>query len=133
MRRVLREECDTQVFAQELSSLFKPGSMVALIGELGAGKTTFVRHFAQAVGASTPVSSPTYVLCHEYPAPDFFIEHWDLYRLVESPEELFIPPGPQVLRFIEWADRFPEVASLCDESIQFELQEDGARLVQWEK
>jgi tRNA threonylcarbamoyladenosine biosynthesis protein TsaE len=79
---------------------------VALLGNLGAGKTTFVRYFAEAAGSTVPVSSPTYVLMHEYPlANGQLVEHWDLYRLGMAPAELEEPPAPGMIRFIEWPER----------------------------
>ena len=90
------------------------GDTVGLKGELGAGKTTFMRFLAEALGASEPVSSPTYVLCHEYGgAGGIRIEHWDLYRVKSVPEELLEAATPEVIRCIEWFDRFTTVEADC--------------------
>lgn len=85
-----------------------------LIGGLGAGKTTLVASIVKALGFSGDVVSPTFVLENVYVTDNLTIEHWDLYRLREIPEELLEPPSPGVLRLIEWADKFGEVFDRSD-------------------
>lgn len=100
----------TAILADALAQHITPGTTVALIGTLGAGKTRFVQAFAQACGVLPgAVISPTYVLCQEYPTDRFTIYHLDVYRLEEEseffdlgPEELFAGNG---VTLIEWADR----------------------------
>ncbi len=133
MKRVIVSEGDLKDFAHEMNAQLQPGTTLALVGELGAGKTTFVRYLAQSLGATTPVSSPTYVLCHEYQSTSLTLEHWDLYRLVEAPEELSDQPNPTTLRLIEWADRFPDVLEQCDVVLTFTLNNDGTRQAHFEK
>lgn len=102
----LNDEEATAALARAVRTVCKPGMSIGLSGPLGSGKTTFVRHFAEAAGAApADVSSPSYVLSQEYPAPDFTIEHWDLYRLCSAPEELLEPPAGGVIRLIEWPER----------------------------
>lgn len=97
--------------AQALSPALQGGSMIGLSGDLGAGKTTFVRHLVAAAGGDTrAVSSPTYTLQHEYKLPNgLTIEHWDLYRLTSLPLELEERTPNSVVRLIEWPERCPEV------------------------
>lgn len=79
---------------------------VAFSGDLGAGKTTFIRHLCEALGSAVPVASPTYVLSYEYPARSgVLIEHWDLYRVFDAVPELLEPPAAHTIRLIEWAER----------------------------
>ncbi|GHT14755.1 tRNA (adenosine(37)-N6)-threonylcarbamoyltransferase complex ATPase subunit type 1 TsaE [Planctomycetales bacterium] len=89
------------------------GSVVALIGTLGAGKTTLVQAVAQHLGiGSDTVSSPTFVLLHEYDG-DTPIYHFDAYRLEN--EAAFLQLGPDEyfegdgITFVEWSDKFPSV------------------------
>ena len=89
----------------KLAKCLPSGTQVGLVGDLGAGKTTIVRGILGALAPSEDVSSPSYVLCHEYSTGDGIVEHWDLYRLTELPEELlFIQPNV-LLRLIEWPNK----------------------------
>ena len=90
--------------------------VVALIGELGAGKTTFVQKFAKALGITEPVLSPTFVILKKYGN----LVHIDAYRLESAKElealEIYdLIADPNNVIFIEWADRVKEI--LPDNSI----------------
>lgn len=101
------------------------GITIGLTGDLGGGKTTFTRALTAALGATVPVSSPSFVLCHEYPTPSrTTIHHWDIYRLrAELPEELFEPPRRNELRIVEWIDRSPVLSA--DAAVLFHFSLDG--------
>jgi len=89
------------------------GVVIALDGELGAGKTGFVKGLAEGLGLSAEgVSSPTFVLAHQYPGDGFGLHHIDLYRIEHEAElagfgfdELLDPPH---VAAIEWSCRFPQ-------------------------
>jgi len=87
------------------------GGVVALVGELGTGKTVLAKGVAAALGIPPArVASPTFVIAHEYPAGPLRLVHADLYR-VENAVELEAAGwldwlGPGVLLLVEWADRF---------------------------
>ena len=126
----------TAQFAAEVAGVLKPaisqhGLTLGLLGELGGGKTTFTRALVAALGAKESVSSPTFVLCHEYKgASTMRIEHWDIYRLKGAPpEELFEPTPPNTLRIVEWLDRFPELLSEAAATITFTLEGGQERSV----
>ncbi len=96
--------------ARDFASTLVPGDVVALRGDLGAGKTTFVAAVLRALGRDADVASPTFTFWHRYGGlPP--IEHLDLYR-IESPheadelglEEALAPDG---IVFVEWPDRLP--------------------------
>jgi tRNA threonylcarbamoyladenosine biosynthesis protein TsaE len=102
----------TQAFGRRLGQQLWPGAVIALIGELGAGKTHLTRAIAEGVGItdSRIVTSPTFVLVQEYPAR-LPIYHFDAYRLKSEAEfadlgvhEYFESDGVCV---VEWADRVP--------------------------
>lgn len=121
---------DTQSTAgkigQTLIRLARPLD-IALIGELGSGKTTLVRYLAQALGAREPASSPSFVLSHEYHCKnDLLLEHWDLYRMASLPQELNEPPAENVLRVVEWADRVPDFVQQCEVEIRLDFPAEGA-------
>ncbi|MCL2004799.1 MAG: tRNA (adenosine(37)-N6)-threonylcarbamoyltransferase complex ATPase subunit type 1 TsaE [Planctomycetaceae bacterium] len=109
------------------------GSVVALIGTLGAGKTTLVQAIAKYVCAEDIVASPTFVLLHEYTTGSRPIYHFDAYRLESeaefrclSPDDYFEDTG---LTFIEWADKFPAILPAHHLEIRIELFGSSQRQV----
>jgi tRNA threonylcarbamoyladenosine biosynthesis protein TsaE len=98
---------ETEALAARLAVGLLPGDVVLLEGELGAGKTTFVRGAVRALGVSAPVTSPTFTIGQRYPAPaGRLVAHLDLYRLGslgdEDPELLDDYLGPDMITFVEW-------------------------------
>jgi tRNA threonylcarbamoyladenosine biosynthesis protein TsaE len=98
---------ETEALAGELARTLEPGAVVVVAGDLGAGKTTFVRGAVEALGASGPVTSPTFTIGQIYPGP-VPVSHLDLYRLGSLDDE---EPGlldeylaPDVIAFVEWAE-----------------------------
>lgn len=86
--------------------------VIAISGELGAGKTTLIQAICRGVGVREPVTSPTYALVHQYVAPAFPVYHLDLYRL-DRPEELTNIGWDEIvsthaLVLIEWPQRAGE-------------------------
>lgn len=98
----------TDALARRVADLLKTGDVIALRGDLGAGKTTFSRALISALmGEATEVPSPTYTLVQTYNGPEFPIFHFDLYRL-EQPEEVFELGWEDTqdgLSLIEWPGR----------------------------
>jgi tRNA threonylcarbamoyladenosine biosynthesis protein TsaE len=105
---------ETVEAGRALAARLGPGGVVALVGDLGAGKTHFVRGLAAGWGADPgEAASPTFALLHEYAAPRGNVHHLDLYRAANANEvwsavhdELDHGSG---LLVIEWADRFTEL------------------------
>ena len=97
---------DTERAGAALAAALAPGDVVLVSGELGAGKTTFVRGAARALGVSEPVTSPTFVVGHLYEAPGVRVAHLDLYRLgslaSEDPALLDDYLTPERVGFVEW-------------------------------
>lgn len=81
-----RSEAETEAFARDLAQQLKPGTILTLNGQLGAGKTVFARGFARGLGVTEPVSSPTYTIVQEYALPDgrSWLYHLDLYRISDE-------------------------------------------------
>lgn len=91
------------------------GDVLALSGDLGAGKTTFVQGLARGLGITAPVTSPTFVLINRYRTPQGrTLQHADCYRLQHAPLEMWDAGLGDLLNgddtvVIEWADRLPEL------------------------
>ena len=115
----------TVALGKSLGPLLFPGSVVALIGPLGAGKTTFTRAVAEGLGVKNlaAVNSPTFTLIHEYPAR-LPIYHFDAYRLAtaEQFEGLGIQEyfGGEGVCLVEWADKFLEL--LPEERLEIRIE-----------
>jgi len=106
-------ENETMSFAQQLAAEIKPGTVLGLVGDLGAGKTHFVKGLARGLGSSTPVASPTFTLVHEYRDGSSPLYHFDFYR-AEQLEEIVAIGWEEYLDeegivVVEWADRFPDL------------------------
>lgn len=87
MKVVTKSPEETVAFAKELASRIKPGTLILLSGELGAGKTRFVKGLAEGLGIKEDVSSPTFVIVNEY-SNGVKLFHVDLYRLDGFPYEV---------------------------------------------
>jgi tRNA threonylcarbamoyladenosine biosynthesis protein TsaE len=113
-REETRNPEQTGALGAELAESLSPGDVVLVEGDLGAGKTTFVRGACRALGVRGPVTSPTFSIGQRYPGP-IRVSHVDLYRVadleVEDPELLADYIGPDKIAFVEWP---PRVASRLD-------------------
>jgi tRNA threonylcarbamoyladenosine biosynthesis protein TsaE len=104
-RRRTRDPRQTEDLGGELAATLLPGDVVLVAGELGAGKTTFVRGGCRALGVTGVVTSPTFTIGQRYPAP-VPVAHVDLYRIEslddEDPDLLADYVRPDTIAFIEW-------------------------------
>ncbi len=100
------DAAETEALGARLAAELVPGDAVLLEGELGAGKTTFVRGAARALGVTVPVTSPTFTIGQRYPAGERVVTHIDLYRLSgldgEDPDLLADYLSPEAIAFVEW-------------------------------
>jgi tRNA threonylcarbamoyladenosine biosynthesis protein TsaE len=96
---------ETEALGARLAGRLRPGDVVLVEGELGSGKTTFVRGACRALGVKAVVSSPTFTIGQRYPAA-VGVSHLDLYRIAdlgaEDPELLADYLGPDRISFVEW-------------------------------
>jgi tRNA threonylcarbamoyladenosine biosynthesis protein TsaE len=106
MEAVTASEHDTEALAARLAAVLEPGNLVTVTGELGAGKTTFVRGACRALGVSTPVTSPTFTIGHRYEG-SIPVAHLDLYRLAGLDAEQWADLEPYfdgTIAFVEWPE-----------------------------
>jgi tRNA threonylcarbamoyladenosine biosynthesis protein TsaE len=100
------DAAQTEALGADLAARLSPGDVVLVRGELGAGKTTFVRGAARALGVRGPVTSPTFTLANRYSASSGYVSHLDLYRLVgagaQEPGLLADYIDGTAIAFVEW-------------------------------
>ena len=82
----LGSEEETKIFAEELARTLSPGDTVALIGDLGTGKTTLTKYIASALGVTETVTSPTFNIVREYRSGRLPLFHFDVYRIEDADE-----------------------------------------------
>jgi tRNA threonylcarbamoyladenosine biosynthesis protein TsaE len=115
-----------------LASLLAPGDIVEISGDLGVGKTTFVRGACRALGVAEPVRSPTFTIGHVYSSPDGPVAHLDLYRSGGLTEEEFgdLEPffGARAV-FVEWPDAGRGVLPPPRARVEISSRGPDARLV----
>jgi tRNA threonylcarbamoyladenosine biosynthesis protein TsaE len=106
---ITRSEGETEALARELATELSAGDVVYLVGDLGAGKTTFARGLAAGLGAvASEVASPTFAILHEYASPGgaVVLRHLDLYRLADRASDLEILGLPDAVAgapvAVEW-------------------------------
>lgn len=133
----LPDETATAALGARLGALARAGDVVALEGDLGAGKTTLARGLIRSqLGPETEAPSPTFTLVQTYPGPRFPIWHFDLYRL-ESPgevRELGLEEAVDGLALIEWPERLGRNLPSARLEVRLSLEGSGriARLVDFD-
>lgn len=104
---------ETEAFAEKLGKGLKGGEIIELSGDVGAGKTTFVRGLARGIGSPDRVSSPTFTIYKSYKSKDLTLYHYDFYRVedvaVASRELAEIASQPKTSVVVEWSDAVREV------------------------
>lgn len=131
-------EQETADFAARLSRELAGGTVLALHGDLGAGKTVFARGFARGLGITEPVSSPTYTIIQEYKLPqDKWFYHMDLYRIDDyrsalafGVEEYLEDPEAYIL--LEWPMRINELLPDTTRHIYIEHISENSRRIRVE-
>ena len=124
---------DTESFGRQFAGSVKPGDIVALVGELGSGKTQFVKGIAAGLNVATTATSPTFTLVHEYPGGRMPIYHFDFFRIDDRQsaerlglDEYFFGDGVAI---VEWADKFSDLIPDSARWISFETKSETQRAI----
>jgi len=135
----IKTEIDSLKQTEELASVFakivKPPMVILLNGDLGSGKTTFVKSVVKALGCDDLVTSPTFTLLNTYNAK-FPIYHFDMYRLTSAEEamnvgfeEYFDKKSLDGVCFVEWAENVEGLIREIDYEIDIEKQGNTRRII----
>ena len=124
---------ETEEIGGRFANNVAKGSVLALKGELGSGKTLFTQGLVAGLESDAAVTSPTFTIVHEYQGGRLPVYHFDFFR-VENPEsalrlgleDYFFSDGVSV---IEWADRFPELIPEQARWISFEIKSERQRII----
>lgn len=125
IKRLLADEAATTAIASQLAARIKPGMVIYLCGDLGAGKTTLVRALLNALGYHGRVKSPTFTLLEHYQVAGLHLRHFDLYRF-NSPEE-WQQAGfrdefdERNICLVEWPEKAQGLVPAADIIIMFEI------------
>ena len=126
-----RNETDTMELAQNIESEKFSNMVICLDGELGSGKTIFVKGFASALGIEENITSPTFNLIKEYETGELPLYHMDMYRLDDDPmnigvEDYFTKNG---ISIIEWADLIEDILPEERLDIKFRIIDENTRVL----
>ena len=124
---------ETEAIGRQLAEEIGVGSVLALKGDLGSGKTVFVKGLVAGLASRADVTSPTFTIVHEYRGGRLPVYHFDFFRLEEREsvarlglDDYFFGDGVSV---IEWADRFPELIPHQARWISFEIKSENQRAI----
>ena len=130
---IIRDETETKKFATDVAQTLKKGDVIALVGDLGTGKTTLSKYIAEALGITETITSTTFTIVQEYHSGRLPLYHFDVYRVDDIEEmyrigyeEYFYGEGVCI---VEWADIVEEIIPEDAKVIFIEYGEDeGERL-----
>ena len=124
---------ETEAIGRRLAEDIEVQSILALKGELGSGKTVFVKGLVAGLGSRADATSPTFTILHEYREGRLPVYHFDFFRLEERQsivrlglDDYFFGDGVSV---IEWAERFPELIPQQARWILFEIKSENQRAI----
>jgi tRNA threonylcarbamoyladenosine biosynthesis protein TsaE len=125
---------DTEALGRRFADEATGGSIFALVGELGAGKTQFTKGLVAGLGSAAAVTSPTFTIIHEYHDGKLPVYHFDFFRLEHRDrlmrlglDDYFFGDGVCV---VEWADRFPNLIPEQARWIRFDMESTDRRVIE---
>ncbi len=129
-------EEETEEIAAQFATTLQRGSVIALHGDLGAGKTVFSRGFARGLGIMEPVSSPTYTIIQEYQLTDGWFFHLDLYRISDENAALAFGVDEYLEEssawaVVEWPERITGILPEYTIHLQIKHLDAGHREISW--
>ena len=122
---------DTMELAENIESEKFPGMVICLIGELGSGKTVFVKGFAKALGIDETITSPTFTLIKEYESGEMPLVHMDMYRIEKDAKSLGLNDyfGKSGACIIEWSDMIADYLPEERLEIKFKIIDENTRVL----
>ncbi|NNU34378.1 tRNA (adenosine(37)-N6)-threonylcarbamoyltransferase complex ATPase subunit type 1 TsaE [Mucilaginibacter sp. S1162] len=128
---------DNLIVAKELLELAGNEKTFIFHGDMGAGKTTFIKSLCEALGVKEAVTSPTFSIVNEYRGTDVKIYHFDFYRLKNQTEALDMGAEEYFYSgnycFIEWPEKIPDMLPLHYISVSLKVLNDDSREISVEK
>ena len=126
---------ETRTLGERLASSLRPGDVLLLLGDMGAGKSELIRGIARGLGIQGPVASPTFTILQVYDEGHIPLYHFDWYRL-ESADELYEMGmdeylGGDGVAIIEWPSQCPEAIPPCRLEITLTPLADTVREITW--
>lgn len=125
-------EQETELIGQKLSKTLEPGTVVALFGEMGTGKTAFVRGMARGLGVTSRVTSPTFTIVNEY-SGEIDLFHFDMYRLGSADELFDIGWEDYMTRkgicAVEWSENVTEALDGGEVTVRIEKLSETKRRI----
>ena len=126
-----KDEMDKLLLAQNIESEKFPDMVICLIGELGSGKTVFVKGFAQALGINETITSPTFTIVKEYESGELPLYHMDVYRLEDNKDNIGLTDyfNKGGITIIEWADMIESELPEERLDIRFRVVDENTRVL----
>lgn len=131
--RISNSAAETESLGRDFARKIDKGDVTALRGDLGSGKTQFVKGVVTGLGSNTEVTSPTFTLIHEYAGGRLPVYHFDFFRIEDRQsaerlglDEYFFGDG---VCLVEWADKFPELIPRNAKWISFATKSETQRAI----
>ena len=129
---------DTIEFGKSVARAVEKGAVISLVGDLGAGKTTFTKGVARGLGIMDNVTSPTFTILNEYVGEEKRLYHFDFYRIEDDSELVELGfedyfPSADGLTIVEWVEKAPSVLPKKFYQITFEKIDDDKRRIVFEE
>lgn len=133
IEKIIKSDLEMRALGQEIARSLKGGEVIELIGDVGAGKTTFTKGLAAGLGVAETVSSPSFTISRVYEGENFDLSHYDFYRLndagILSLEIADALENPHNITVVEWAESVAEILPENRLKIEISKTEEDFRKV----